>query len=206
MKGQRWDPSHQEKTQTTLRLEPVTTKRNFLPNTIKLGGNPMHTEPVLQLTRKVKRIRKRRGTIVFNYGYPQINLRMLYFLWSGKSMGNIMTNPWAIWMCTWLFGECSCTPLSWCINFYRQSIWREFIWIEEEIHQQSDNWLKYDWSPILYTDEESWEIVWWSKRPNMWIDRNSWSKNARNYSSENNRIPETFHGVQQVYCPKKLNG
>ena len=31
------------------------------------------------------------------------------FLGSGKSMGNIMTNPWAIWMCTRPSGERSCT-------------------------------------------------------------------------------------------------
>ena len=51
-----------QKPQTILRLEPGTTKRNLLPKTVKLGGNPWHTEPVLQLIRKVKSIRKRHGT------------------------------------------------------------------------------------------------------------------------------------------------
>ena len=32
-----------------------------------LGGNALHTEPVLQLTMKVKRIRKRHGTTSFKY-------------------------------------------------------------------------------------------------------------------------------------------
>ena len=40
---------------TILRLEPGTTKRNLLAKTPKLRGNTLHTEPVLQLSRKVKR-------------------------------------------------------------------------------------------------------------------------------------------------------
>ena len=52
--------------------------------------------PSLQRFRKVRTIRKRHGTLVFNYRYLQIILRMLYSLRFGKSMGNIMTNPWAI--------------------------------------------------------------------------------------------------------------
>ena len=48
-----------QKTPTILRLRSSTTEGNPLPKTVKLGGNPLHTEPVLQLTRKVKRIQKR---------------------------------------------------------------------------------------------------------------------------------------------------
>ena len=38
-------------------------KKNLLPETKKLGETPLHTEPVLQLTRKVKRTRKRQRTL-----------------------------------------------------------------------------------------------------------------------------------------------
>ena len=81
---------------------------------MKLVGNDLQEKqqkPFLQHFRKFSKIRKRHGTIVFNYRYPIISIRMLYFLWSGIFMGNIMMNPWAIWMCTWPFGECSCTLL-----------------------------------------------------------------------------------------------
>ena len=78
----------------------------------KLLGNHLQEKqknPSLQLFRKVNKIRKRHGTSVFNFWYQQSFLRMLYSLGSGKSMGNIMTNPWAIWMCTRPSGERSCT-------------------------------------------------------------------------------------------------
>ena len=51
-----------QKTQTIPRVERGTAKRNLLPETIKLRRNPLHTEPVLQFTRRVKRIRKRHGS------------------------------------------------------------------------------------------------------------------------------------------------
>ena len=56
-----------QNTPTILRLRSGTTKGNKLrvnplPKTVKLGSNPLHTEPVLQLRRKVKRIQKRHGT------------------------------------------------------------------------------------------------------------------------------------------------
>ena len=38
-----------------------------LPRTVMLGSNPLHTEPVLQLMRKVKRIQKRHGNIISKY-------------------------------------------------------------------------------------------------------------------------------------------
>ena len=41
-----------QKTPTILRLRPGTTKRNLLPRKAKLGRTPLHTEPVLQLTKK----------------------------------------------------------------------------------------------------------------------------------------------------------
>ena len=60
---------------------------------MKLVGNHLqedHQNSCLQNFRKVSKIRKRLGTIVFNHRYPQFNLRMPSFLWSGISMGNIM--------------------------------------------------------------------------------------------------------------------
>ena len=71
MEMQRGDPSHQEgeiqKIQTILRLRPATTMENLLPKTVKLGSNTLHMEPVLQLSRKVKRTRKGRGTTTSKY-------------------------------------------------------------------------------------------------------------------------------------------
>ena len=81
MEEQRGDPSHQEeetqKNPTFLRLRSGPMKENLLSTTPRLQRNPLHTESVLQLTGKARRIRKRHGTIVFNYRYTQINLRML---------------------------------------------------------------------------------------------------------------------------------
>ena len=56
-----------QKTQTILLLEPGTTKENLLAKTVKPGRNPWHTKRVLQLTRKVRRIRKRHGTTISIY-------------------------------------------------------------------------------------------------------------------------------------------
>ena len=103
----------------------------------KLVGDHMQEKqqnPSLQRFRKVNKSRKRQGTIVFNYRYPQINLRMLFFLWSRISLGK-----------TWRIhgrSECAFGHLEnvhvHCvssIHFYRQRKWRELIWIEEEVHQ-----------------------------------------------------------------------
>ena len=49
------------KTLATLRLRSGSTQEKLLPKTVNLGSNPLHTEPVLQLTRKVKSIQKRHG-------------------------------------------------------------------------------------------------------------------------------------------------
>ena len=150
---------------------------SLLLKLMKLLGNHLQEKqqnPSLQRFGKVNKIRKRHGTVVLNCRCAQINLRMLYSLWSGKSMGNVMTNPRAIWTCTWLHLEKVHVHYSSSIRFYRMG--PDFIWIEEEVHQWSDTWLKYDWSPMLYSDEES--------------EKNT----TRNHLSENNGIRR--HGME----------
>ena len=44
-----------QKTPTILRLRPGTTKKNLLPKIVKLRRDPLHKQPVLQLTRKDKK-------------------------------------------------------------------------------------------------------------------------------------------------------
>ena len=44
-----------QKTPTILRLRLGATKENLLPKKVKLGSKLLHTEPVHQLTRKVKK-------------------------------------------------------------------------------------------------------------------------------------------------------
>ena len=79
------------RTPTILRLRSGTTKgnklrRNPLPETVKLGDNPLHTEPVLQLTRKVQRIQKRHGTTISKYRRTHPMKWKPSSPWSGKSV------------------------------------------------------------------------------------------------------------------------
>ena len=60
MEKQRGNPSHQEEEDSEDSDNPEIwyynkLRREPLPKTVKLGGNPLHTEPVLQLIRKVKK-------------------------------------------------------------------------------------------------------------------------------------------------------
>ena len=66
------DPSHQEEEDSEDSDNPGAETWYYkrkqvagkpLPKTMKLGCNPLHTERVLQLIRKVKKIQKRRGDI-----------------------------------------------------------------------------------------------------------------------------------------------
>ena len=100
-----------QKTPTILRLTPGTTKWNLLPRKAKLWGTPLHTEPVLQLTKKIKRIRKRRGTTISTYHGTHRTIWKPSSSWSGRSMENHLAILWKIWLWTWLFGECSWIPL-----------------------------------------------------------------------------------------------
>ena len=100
-----------QKTPTILRLRPSTTKWNLLPRKAKLWRTPLHTEPVLQLTKKIKRIRKRRGTTISTYRRTHRTIWKPSSSWSGRSMENHLAIQWKIWLWTWLFGECSWIPL-----------------------------------------------------------------------------------------------
>ena len=53
------------KTRTKLRLRSVTAKGNFLPQTVKLGSNPIAHRASSSVDEEVKRIQKRRGNIYF---------------------------------------------------------------------------------------------------------------------------------------------
>ena len=60
MAKQRGNPSHQEEEDSEDSDNPEIwyynkLRQETLPKTVKLGGNPLHTEPVLQLIRKVKK-------------------------------------------------------------------------------------------------------------------------------------------------------
>ena len=100
-----------QKTPTILRLRSGTTKGNPLPQTVKLRCNPLHTEPVLQLTRKVKRIRKRHGTTTFKNRRTHRTTRKPSSPWLGRSMENQLAILWKTLMWIWLFGEYSWMPL-----------------------------------------------------------------------------------------------
>ena len=69
--------------------EPVAQK-------IVCGRTLLHTEPVLQLTRKVKRVRKRHGTTTSKYRQTHPILWKPYSPWSGKSMENNLAILWNI--------------------------------------------------------------------------------------------------------------
>ena len=103
MEKQRGDPRTKkkkkiQKTPTILRLRPGTKKKKMLPKTVKLGRNPLHTEPVLQLTRKVKRIRKRRGTTTSTHRRTHRTTWKPSSPWSGRSMENHQAILWKIRM------------------------------------------------------------------------------------------------------------
>ena len=78
---------------------------------MKLGWNPLHKEPVLQLTRKVKRVRKRHGTTISTYCGTHRTTWKPSSPWSGRSMENNQAILWKIWMWIWKMGECSRIPL-----------------------------------------------------------------------------------------------
>ena len=98
-------------------------KENLLSTVTKLGRNPLHTESVLHLTWKVKRIRKRHGTTVSTYRWIHRPTWKPSSPWSGRSMENNQTIPRRIWRWIWLFVECSWTSL-----FKQQFILEDYIW------------------------------------------------------------------------------
>ena len=71
MEEQRRDPSHQEEENSEDSDNPAAgtwySTGEPVAQDNKAWGNPLHTEPVLQLTRKVERIRKPHGTTICIY-------------------------------------------------------------------------------------------------------------------------------------------
>ena len=107
MENQRWDPSHQEEENSEDSHNPAAetwyciTWEHLLPKIIKLGSNPLHTEPVFQMTRKVKRIRKRHGTTISTYRRTHRTIWKPSSPWSGRSVENDQAILWKIWMWSW---------------------------------------------------------------------------------------------------------
>ena len=100
-----------QKTRTILWLKPGFTNENLFPKTIKLWGNPLHTEPVLQLTSKVKKYGNDMGPLPPNIaGHIALHgCRLLHGqedLWKTTRQSN-----GHIWMWIWLFGQWSWIPL-----------------------------------------------------------------------------------------------
>ena len=125
-----------KKIPTILRLEPGTTKRNLLPKIIKLGRTSLHTEPVLQMTRKVRRIRKPRGTTISTHRRTHRTFWKPCFWWSGRSMENHLAILRKIWTWVWLFGECSWIPL-FDSSSSRNRLWHAFE-ICKELSQEKN--------------------------------------------------------------------
>ena len=180
MEEQRWDPLHQEGRIWEDSDNPAaeTTKENLLPKTIKLGGNPLHTEPVLELTRKVKRIRKRRGTTISTYRRTHRTTWKPSSPWSGRSLETNQRILWKIWMWTWLFGKYSWIPL-----FGQQFKSRERLWHEFEIC-------------IELSLENNRTAFQGNRRADQWSDRNHWH--------EPHQFPRFKVGIEQAYCTVEL--
>ena len=112
---QRGDPSHQEEEDSEdydnpeggtwyYKGEPVTQNS-------EAWENLLHTEPVLQLTKKVKRIQKRHGTTTSKYRQTHRTMWKPPSPRTGKSVEDNLAILWKIWMVIWLFGESSWIPL-----------------------------------------------------------------------------------------------
>ena len=116
MEEQRGDLSHLKEEENSEDSDnPAAGTWNYKEEPVaqnnKAWWNPLHTEPVLQLTGKAKRIRKRHGTTAFKYRRTHRTTWKSSSPWSGGSMENRKAIPWQIWMWIWLFGECSWIPL-----------------------------------------------------------------------------------------------
>ena len=91
MEEQRRDPSHQEEENSedsdNLAAETWYYKEESVAQNNKAWEKPpLHTEPALQSTRKVERIRRRHGTIISTYRPTHRTTWKPSSPWSGKSM------------------------------------------------------------------------------------------------------------------------
>ena len=126
------------------------THRILLPKTIKLGSNPLHTEPVLQLTRKVERIRKRHGTTISTYR------RTHRTTWKPSSQENL-------WKTTWRsYGR--------FLNV-NMAIWRMFMntLFEQQFISDYDKNLRFVKNYIWKTTEQ---LFMGNRKADQWSDRN----------------------------------
>ena len=172
MEEQREDPSHQEKkiqkTPTTLRLRSGTTKGNLLPKILKLGVQPLHTERVFPLTRKVKRIRKRHGTTVStlldrSHYMEAVSLHGQQDHWKAMRCHGRYNVILAFGECSWIalfeqvfFGKDYDSNLHCAKNQQRDSLGQLFekktdIWTIRSLccRNTRDRWFEVNWSRRL---------------------------------------------------------
>ena len=148
-------------------------KEEFVAETIKLGRTPLHTEPVLQLTRKSKEY----GS---DMGRPSAHIAghiALYgsrlLQWSGRSMENHLAILWKIWMCFGLFGECS-----WILLFEQQFI--------------SEKTMTRSW--------DLWRIISGKQQDSFSGKRTSWSVVRQKPLAWAWLISKIRGGCRQAYC------
>ena len=112
---QRWDPSQQEEEYSEDSDNPVAGtwyyKGELVGQNNKAWRNPLHKDPVLQLTRKIKRIRKRHGTTISTYRRTHRTAWKPSSPWVMKIYGKPPAILRKIWMWIWLFCECLWIPL-----------------------------------------------------------------------------------------------
>ena len=171
-----------QKTQTTLRLEPGTAKENLLPKTIELGRNPLHTEPVLQLTRKVKSIWKRHGDHYLRISLDTLHYMEAVFLHGQEDLWNTTRRPYGIFECEYL------------------AIWGMFMntlfkqqFISEEITRRTVN------------GTLSGTIFWWNTKTDLWTVRNPWSKNTVDLLFENYWVRRHHMEIGNLIVRKSLS-
>ena len=146
-----------QKTLTILRLRPGIAKNTLLPKIVKLGSNRLHTDSVLQLTRKVKRIQKRHGTTISTYRRTHRTLWKPSSPWSGKSMET-----------TWRSCGRFEYEFGYLVNVHEYhsssiSISRTRLWHEFEICKE-------------LSLENNGTAFQRSRKADQWSDRNHWHK------------------------------
>ena len=142
-----------QKTQTILRLEPGTTKRNLLPKIIKLGRNPLHTEPVSSVDQASQKSTEATWDHHLHMSSNTSHFMEAVFSMVRKIHGKPPDDPMedlnlnlAIWRCS---------------SLSRKRFWHEFTSHEE---------------PSLGL---SGTIILWNKKTDLWTVRYLWSKKTR---------------------------
>ena len=140
-----------QKTPTILRLRSGTTKENPLPKT-KLGRNPLHTKLILQLIRKVKRIRKRHGTTTSKYRRKHRTTWKPSFPWARRSMennpGDPMKDPNVNLATWWMFMN---TTFQAAVHLGRKYA-KSHIWDNNLKKNTRNRWFEINWTRRHYME------------------------------------------------------